>query len=42
MREMLGLRDKELKYTKELLLNHYRNPCKILWGCGTSVGRHKL
>jgi len=31
--EIFDLRGKELKYAKELLLIHYRNPYKILWGC---------
>ena len=38
--EMFDLRGKELKYAKELLLNHYRNPYKN-WGSGTCVGRVK-
>jgi len=39
--EIFDLRGKELKYRKELLLNHYRNPCKILGCCRTCVGRVK-
>jgi len=39
--EMVDLRDKDLKYAKELLLNHYRKSVQILWGCRTCVGRVK-
>jgi len=40
--KMFDLWRKELKYTKELLLNHYRKKtCKILWGCRTCVARVK-
>jgi len=36
---MFDLLGKDLKYAKELLLNHYRKPYKILWGCRACVGR---
>jgi len=32
---MFDLRDKELKYAKDLLLNHEEKPYKIVWGCST-------